>query len=97
MQSEAGRARGGSLEVGAHRRLDVTEEANEGEEEASYGWFNVGTDGAGVRADWLATYRARAASVLVGSNSLYNRCLSFSRVVAATGSPVAGHRHPLHL
>uniref|UniRef100_A0A0D3H7B5 Uncharacterized protein n=1 Tax=Oryza barthii TaxID=65489 RepID=A0A0D3H7B5_9ORYZ len=72
------------VEVGAATpKADSTGEV----EEASYGWFNVGTDGAGVRADWLATYRARTASVLVGSNNLYNRRLSLSHVVAATGSP----------
>uniref|UniRef100_A0A0E0LUS2 FLZ-type domain-containing protein n=1 Tax=Oryza punctata TaxID=4537 RepID=A0A0E0LUS2_ORYPU len=56
------------------------EEEDAAVEEASYGWFGVGADGAGVRADWLAAYRARAAPALAG---LRRNSADFSAVETA--------------
>jgi hypothetical protein len=56
------------------------EEEDAAVEEASYGWFGAGADGAGVRADWLAAYRARAAPALAG---LRRNSADFSAVETA--------------
>ncbi|EAZ42692.1 hypothetical protein OsJ_27260 [Oryza sativa Japonica Group] len=59
------------------------EEEDAAVEEASYGWFGAGADGAGVRADWLAAYRARAAPALAG---LRRNSADFSAVETAAFS-----------
>ncbi|XP_040382518.1 FCS-Like Zinc finger 6-like [Oryza brachyantha] len=57
------------------------EEEDAAVEEASYGWFGgAGAAAAGVRADWLAAYRARAAPALAG---LRRNSADFSAVETA--------------
>uniref|UniRef100_A0A0D9X7Q4 FLZ-type domain-containing protein n=1 Tax=Leersia perrieri TaxID=77586 RepID=A0A0D9X7Q4_9ORYZ len=60
--------------------MNGTEEEDAAVEEASYGWFGSGAAGAGVRADWLAAYRARAKPALAG---LHRNSADFSAVETA--------------